>query len=315
MLLYLHVGLYLLIFCSVSTSLPSPYDVKMVAVDLNYTLWWAWRGTHLNHPVNFTSDYALWRDDGSYKLVCKGSGQLWCDFTNKLNFRGTYQIRVRAEDKNLHSNWTYLRFTPDEDVLLGPPSRVDIRVHRDIIILIISESIMSSKMVLKYHVLYWEQLKPEQKMLKVFENCHASLTALKLWTEYCVQVSLYSQDYNTGSNFTSPQCVSTTGQYLAWQIGLAVLCGILVLVVLAAMMFLRFRRKLGEYKPPDSILGLPFDHPPLLEAQEMSCEVACVTAPSPHLVPDTTAELQSGCSQWSGGSEQDSGIGSGEESC
>ncbi|XP_072542578.1 interferon alpha/beta receptor 1a-like isoform X2 [Salminus brasiliensis] len=293
----------------------------MVAVDMNYTLQWAWRSKQLNGSVNFTADYAFWQDDGSYKQACKGSGELKCDFTHKLNFRGTYQIRVRAEANSKHSNWTHLRFTPDEDVLLGPPSKVDMEVHMDMIILIISESVMSSVMTLRYKLWYWERLKPEQMDQKVFENPHASLTSLKPWTEYCVQVSVFNQDYNKRSNFTSPQCVSTTGQHLAWLRWLAVLCSILVLGFLL-LFFCRFTRNLPEYKTPDSILGLPFDHPPLLEAQEMSCDVALVTALTPQLESpqlsqqqyDGIAELQAVSCQWSNGSEQDSGIGSGEES-
>ncbi|XP_036417780.1 interferon alpha/beta receptor 1a-like isoform X2 [Colossoma macropomum] len=207
--LYLHVGLNLLVLFSASASLSSPYDVRMIAVDLNYTLQWAWSDSQLNDSVNFTAAYAFWNikdDEGSYKQACAGSGEHWCDFTHcKLHFKGSFQTRVRAEAAGRHSNWTHLRFTPDEHVLLGPPSEVNMQGDVEMVILNISKSVMNSLMKVQYEVQYWEQQQPDQKHLKIYNDPYAPLTSLKPWTEYCLQVRVFNKDYSKNSSFTSPR--------------------------------------------------------------------------------------------------------------
>ncbi|XP_036417779.1 interferon alpha/beta receptor 1a-like isoform X1 [Colossoma macropomum] len=323
--LYLHVGLNLLVLFSASASLSSPYDVRMIAVDLNYTLQWAWSDSQLNDSVNFTAAYAFWNikdDEGSYKQACAGSGEHWCDFTHcKLHFKGSFQTRVRAEAAGRHSNWTHLRFTPDEHVLLGPPSEVNMQGDVEMVILNISKSVMNSLMKVQYEVQYWEQQQPDQKHLKIYNDPYAPLTSLKPWTEYCLQVRVFNKDYSKNSSFTSPRCVSTTGRRLVWLKVLTALCCILLLGAVVYMCC-RLRRKISVYQTPNSILCLPLDHPPLLEAQELRCSIVFVSAPTPRLESpqlllqeqDGTGEFQAVSCQGSNGSEQDSGIGSGEES-
>ncbi|XP_066497431.1 interferon alpha/beta receptor 1a-like [Hoplias malabaricus] len=323
MCVYLHMGLFILF--SVSACLPSPKNVQMIAVDMNYTLQCVWNYTQHNDSVHFTAGYTFWNNkdnEASYKQVCNSSVECWCDFTLcHLHFFGTYQIRVRVETAHDHSNWTYLKFTPDEDGLLSPPREVKMTVDTDMIILTISQSVMSSVMTLTYRVRYWERLNPEQKHLKDYDAPYAPLTSLKFWTEYCVQVSVFNIGFNKTSNFTSPQCMTTTGRPLVWWIVLAVL-GCISISGFLLYFCCWSRRTLPAYKIPDSIQVLPLDCPPLLEAQELSCALALVTqstfqfeSPPPQLLqqePDI-AELQAECSQWNSGSQLDSGIGSGAE--
>ncbi|KAI4903470.1 hypothetical protein NFI96_029699 [Prochilodus magdalenae] len=311
-------------FC-LSMSLPSPQDVRMFAVDLNYTLRWSWSDSQLNDSVNFTASYTFWDvrgDEESYKQACGGSGERWCDFTHcQLSFDGSFQIRVRAEAAGRHSNWTYRRFTPDEDVVLGPPSGVNMKGDEEMVLLDIARPVMSSVMKLQYEVRYWERLQPKETHLMVYNDLHAALTSLKPWTEYCVQVRVFHEGYNKSSSLTSPSCVSTTGGPVFWPSVLTVLC-CLSLVVAGLYMCWRLLRKFTSYQTPNSITGLPLDHPPLLEAQELRCSIALVTAPTPQLqspqLPlqewDGSGAFQAVSCQWSRGSEQDSGIGSGEES-
>lgn len=48
--------------------------------------------------------------------------------------------------------------------------------------------------------------------MEVYENQHAPLSSLKSNTEYCVQVSVFGKDFDNSSNYTTPQCVYTTGK-------------------------------------------------------------------------------------------------------
>ncbi|XP_017540841.1 interferon alpha/beta receptor 1a-like [Pygocentrus nattereri] len=323
--MYLHVGLNLLVLFSASTTLSTPYDVRMIAMDLNYTLQWAWSDSQLNDSANFTAAYTFWNikdDERSYKYVCTSSRKHWCDFTPcKLYFKASFQIRVRAEAAGKYSNWTRLRFTPDEDGLLGPPSGVNMQGDVEMVILNISKSVMNSLMKLQYEVQYYEQQQPDLKHMKIYNDPYAPLTSLKPWTEYCVQVRVFNKDYSKSSSFTSPQCVSTTGRRVVWLKMLSVLCCVLLL---GAVVYIccRLRRKISVYQTPNSILGLPLDHPPLLEAHELSCSIIFVSAPTPWLESsqlllqeqDGTGKFQAVSCQGSNSSEQDSGIGSGEES-
>ncbi|XP_026801016.1 interferon alpha/beta receptor 1a isoform X2 [Pangasianodon hypophthalmus] len=326
MSLHLDLRLTLLLIMTVSASLPGPHDVKMIAVDMDYMLQWEWNYTQLEDPVTFTSDYVFWEaqdDEGSYKRACKGSRERQCDFTHcKLPFSGTFLIRVRAEAGLQCSNWTQMRFTPDEDVLLASPSRVNVKADVDGLTLMISKSVMRDVMKLQYRVQYWERLKPEQKHVEVYDSPHAPLSSLKSWTEYCVQVSVFSLDYEKSSNYTSPQCVYTTGRPLVWLRILSVLCSI---PVLGAFLYIchKFRRKSSVYTAPESILGFP-SVPLLLDAQEECCTVALVITPAiqpTHTLKEEqeqehTPELQAPESicHWSDGSVQDSGFSSGRAS-
>ncbi|XP_060785114.1 interferon alpha/beta receptor 1a-like [Neoarius graeffei] len=327
MALHIDLKLTLLLIMAVSASLPAPQNVKMIAMDMNYMLHWDWNYTQLENPVTFTTDYVYWNvqdNESSYKRACEGSSECWCDFTpSGLYFSGSFLLRVRAEAGLQHSNWTTKRFTPDEDVLLMSPSSVSVKADRDVLTLTISKTVMSDVMKdLKYRVQYWERLKPEQKHVADYDSTHAPLSSLKSWTEYCVQVSVFSLEYSKSSNYTSPQCVSTTGQPLVWLIILLVLCSI---PLLGAFLYKchKFRRKFSVFTAPESIHAFP-PGPLLLEVQEEYCTVALVITPA--IQPTHTLEeeqeqehdpeLQAPefTDNWSAGSVQDSGFGPGLES-
>uniref|UniRef100_A0A4W4DUL5 Fibronectin type-III domain-containing protein n=1 Tax=Electrophorus electricus TaxID=8005 RepID=A0A4W4DUL5_ELEEL len=220
MLQHLHTKLSLLVIISgyicprVSASLPSPKDVTMIPFDLNYTLQWDWTSTELRNSTTFTAEYAFQEDQHENRLyikVCEGSWQHRCDFTHRLDFRGSYIIRVRAESGGEHSDWKYVSFTPDEDGVLGPPSQVSIEADVTMLILNISKSLKSTEVKLRYQVQYWERERPAQKQLRIYDNPYVSLVSLKPWTEYCVQVKVFDQNFGMNGTYTSPQCVSTKG--------------------------------------------------------------------------------------------------------
>ncbi|KAF4086705.1 hypothetical protein AMELA_G00087380 [Ameiurus melas] len=323
MSLHLDLKLTLLLIMTVSAFLPCPHNVKMIAVDMDYMLHWDWNYTHLENPVNFTAEYTFPSSEDEhipYKRVCEGSRDRWCNFTHcRLHFSGMYWVRVRAEAGLQHSDWTTITFTLDEDVLLSSPSIVNVMADIDVLTLTISKSVMSDPMKLQYRVQYWERLKPEQKHMEVYDSPHAPLSSLTSRTEYCVQVSFFSQIYNKSSNYTSPQCVYTKGHSLVWQTILAMLCSI---PLLGAFLYMchKFRRKSFVYTTPESILAFS-SAPLLLEVQEECYMVAHVIIPAIPLThtlkeQEHTPELQPSQSicKWNDGSKQDSGFSSGLES-
>ncbi|KAK3543339.1 hypothetical protein QTP70_018067 [Hemibagrus guttatus] len=234
---------------SVLASLPAPHQVEMIAEDANYMLQWYCNYTHLEIPVTFTAEYTYYRernDEGSYKRVCEDSRECRCDFTHcRLPFSASFQIRVRAEAGLQRSEWATKRFSPDLDVKLMSP-RVNVTAHKDVLTLTISESVLSDTMKLQYRVQYWERLKTEEKHTEVHASPHVPLSSLKSCTEYCVQVKVFSP-YNKSSNYSSPQCESTTGCPFAWL-------GILFIIPLfGAVIYYKFRRS-SVYTVPENML-------------------------------------------------------------
>lgn len=324
MLSYFGLKLLLFVIFSASAFLPCPQNVRMTAVDLNFVLHWDWNDTFLKN-VSFTADYTYsdaYDDENSYIRVCNGSHNCQCDFTtSELSFLASFAVRVRAETRFQFSNWKQITFTPDKDVLLTPPSRVDVKTDVDVLTVIISESVMSKVMTVQYRLLYWEQLKPEEKHIKVCDSTYATLSSLKPWTVYCIQASVFSQKHDKSSNYTLPQCVFTTGHNFLWHkilIFCAVLCSVLIFGVLLYAFFCKFKMQFSSYSIPDSFLALPSDIPSLLEAQEESCTVAFTGM---NIIPVNQQKLEhieyldnpkSVCHS-SSSSKQDSGISSGEE--
>ncbi|XP_062861626.1 interferon alpha/beta receptor 1a-like isoform X3 [Trichomycterus rosablanca] len=298
----------------------------MTAVDRNYMLQWDWNYTHPGNFVTFTAEFTFWNDqynEISYSRACEGLRKRQCNFTSfNLPFSGSFLIRARAKTEQQQSNWTKIRFTPDEESKLSPPSRVDVKADVGVLTLTISESVMSSVMNLQYSVLYWESSTPTQKHEKVFESTYAPLTSLKHRTEYCVQVNIFSLEHRKNSSYTSPQCVRTTGRPLVWLGILGVLCGIPLLAVLIYM-FSKLRRWFTSYTAPDSIQDFPIFVPLLLEAQDESCTVPLVITPKIESALTTldqqemelSAKLEDSESvcHWTNNSDQDSGISSLQE--
>ncbi|KAF5903285.1 interferon alpha/beta receptor 1a-like isoform X2 [Clarias magur] len=323
----LALSLALLLIGTVSASLPRPQHAEMTAVDMNQTLHWDCNYTQLESPVNFTVMYAysnFKENEDKYKQACSGSSECRCDFRRfKLDFMASYVVRVRAEAGNQHSDWTLRRFTPHEDVQLSLP-RFTMKADRAVIVLTISESVMSAVMPLQYSVRYWERLDPQQENTIVYDGPHAPLRSLKSQTEYCVQVSTFSEGYKKFSNYSSAQCVYTTGETGVW-VWLTPLILLFASAVVGASVYTYYkcRRNLPVFTAPESILAVP--SVPLLEGvQEECCTIAHVITPAIPLThtgneeqeEDDVPELQapeSSC-HWTDGAAQDSGFSSGLES-
>ncbi|KAG7331527.1 hypothetical protein KOW79_005496 [Hemibagrus wyckioides] len=314
----LQFRLLLIMAVTVLASLPAPHQVEMIAEDANYMLQWYCNYTHLEIPVTFTAEYTYYRernDEGSYKRVCEGSRECRCDFTHcGLPFSASFQIRVRAEAGHQRSEWATERFSPDLDVKLMSP-RVNMMADKDVLTLTISELVLTDTMKLQYSVQYWEKLKPEEKHTEIHASPHVPLSSLKSCTEYCVQISVFSP-YNQQSNYSSPQCESTTGCPFAWL-------GILFIIPLfGAFIYYKCSRRSSVYTAPDSMLDFP-PAPSLLEVQEECWTVAHVVTPaieSTHTVKDEQEQkhieepqVPESIHQWSHVSVLDSGFSSGLE--
>lgn len=268
---HLHFWQVALLVCSVNAALPSPQNVTMNAINTRYILWWDWNHTQ-PYDVTFTAESTfshLEEDESSYTKWCTFNHSKRCDFSAQLAYTGAYVLRVRAEGQGEHSNWTKVKFCPEDDADLGPPSHVKVELDIAMVTISFREPVTEQRTpmssILKpmsFRLKYWGTQTPNQKLTKVIQTTQCSLP-LQPQTEVCLQVSAFSEEYGKISPYTQPLCVTTLGHPPVWQMLLAVICVVLLMGLIFTIY--RKRRNLIPYHPkPSSLLGFPITRAPLL---------------------------------------------------
>uniref|UniRef100_A0A4W5KRP7 Fibronectin type-III domain-containing protein n=1 Tax=Hucho hucho TaxID=62062 RepID=A0A4W5KRP7_9TELE len=323
----------LVLFPSVFTALPRPYNVKMDAVNTQYIMRWDWNHSMANH--NITLSYSR-SDERSYTEKCIGITEERCDFSRELDYSGSYILRVRAEGRGQMSDWYWLIFIPDEHADLDPPSHV-VFVPGDAMVTVSFKEPMTEQNTPMRSVLdsmffrlqYWEKHSPSKKQEKVFDTTEGTLFPLKPWTEYCLQVNAFSKPFNKTSPYTQQQCVRTLGHPPVWKVLLAFLGCVTLMTTVPVYRCHKKRTSLtSKHTFPSSILHNTQDPISLLLLpQEESCGATAVVAVQVEQTSqgqqqqvkgwgDVEAEQDSGSSsiqRGQGSSSQDSGIYSGED--
>ncbi|KAG7259482.1 hypothetical protein CRUP_008943 [Coryphaenoides rupestris] len=234
--------------------LAQPLNLTMITMNTQYKLSWSQdRRQMIRSKVSFTVQYLpmyKWTN-GSHDpwiTVCESTPDTWCELTPMdLYFRGLYMLRLRADSGQLHSHWVYKEFCPDKDVILGPPSRVDLAPAGPLLDVRISDPLTSKNGSMKelyiqmyYRVVYWEHTDtqiPDTKTLDTHVNM-VTLLDLQAWTWYCVSVQSRFDFYSKISAFTTPHCMQTEGAAPWWQVLLIfVFSGLVVFVVLLLLIY------------------------------------------------------------------------------
>ncbi|KAM9804799.1 interferon alpha/beta receptor 1b-like [Neosynchiropus ocellatus] len=237
-----------------------PQNLTMVTLNTDYELHWDWNQPatdHVTFTVQYLSSYKLERDevrdDWSCPSSCANTTRRFCDLTHQdLYYRGSYNIRVRACVKGVPSNWSAIKFCPDKDARLGPPSRVELSPAGADLEVVIRDPLTSSNGTmremcpsLRYLVLFWKHKGDRQKSLQSAHN-RVVLPGLQPQTRYCVAVQSVDESYyNKSSAFTTAQCVWTGGAPPWWQIilySLVSLLGCFLVVLLIPLIVFRCYR-------------------------------------------------------------------------
>ncbi|KAL0985547.1 hypothetical protein UPYG_G00158460 [Umbra pygmaea] len=278
---------------SVFAVLPSPYNLKMDAVNTRYILRWAWNRSLTNYSISFTTKYVFSNEEQDltcYKVKCIRITEMSCDFSDVLRYSSTYVLAVTAVGMGQRSNFSRLYFVPDVDAALGPPTHVKLEPGDDMVNVNFREPMteentsMSSVLHAKvyFRLQYWEKKHPGKKHEKDIDTTETTLSSLKPWTEYCLHVNAFSlvEEWNKTSPYTQPQCFRTRGKGHppVWQVLLALLACVSVIVL--TYMYYQKKVKFSEYTFPSRILPNTQGHTSLFLPWEESFAVTSVVAAS-----------------------------------
>ncbi|XP_041922753.1 interferon alpha/beta receptor 1a-like [Alosa sapidissima] len=310
--------------------LQPPSEVRMEAINTRYTLHWHWTPQGHTHTTCFTVQYKYSHQRVWNRSVCEGVCVQSCDLSTRLHFSGSYWLRVRAEYGGQRSNWSHhLKFTPEEDTLLGQPSILEVQGGVSTVTVrmgeLLTHEAMSHLMAdLTYRVQYWEKYTPEQWSEEDSDIPLLTLQDLKPHTEYCLRVCVFSSNYDKTSNYTHAQCTQTHSRRPVWQVTVGVCLVVCVLVLLTLTHLLRKKPKKSPKYTPSSLQGPPLSHLSLLHVGLEPCSQVAVET----LVTVATVEVlrerggeEAGPGEEAGRGEErrrcvceDSGVYSGEDS-
>ncbi|XP_048095399.1 interferon alpha/beta receptor 1a-like [Alosa alosa] len=264
--------------------LQPPSEVRMEAINTRYTLHWHWTPQGHTHTTCFTVQYKYSHQRVWNRSVCEGVCVQSCDLSTRLHFSGSYWLRVRAEYGGQRSNWSHhLKFTPEEDTLLGQPSILEVQGGVSTVTVRMGELLthegeaMSHLMAdLTCRVQYWEKCTPEQWSEEDSDIPLLTLRDLKPHTEYCLRVCVFSSNYDKTSNYTHAQCTQTHGRRPVWQVTVGVCLVVCVLVLLTLTHLLRKKPKKSPKYTPSSLQGPPLSHLSLLHVGLEPCSQVAV---------------------------------------
>ncbi|XP_054909093.1 interleukin-10 receptor subunit beta [Poeciliopsis prolifica] len=251
------VRLCLLIVClkgsAAEAELTPPDDLFLLTLNTNYTLTWDWDQSaagsdSATFTVQYTGNHQLKKKNPRWTTVCAETSGRSCDLTRSgMNYLGVYTVRVQTNLNGSHSVWKSLQFCPDKDAAIGPPSKVRLGASGSTLDIFITDPQNSSNSSMReqlhdlsYDIVYWEQ--PEDGKGSMPETKNTKITVLTLsdvkpWTRYCMQIRSRDNFYNKTSTFTPPLCSQTEGVVPWWKIFLYFLLS-LVSCFLVVLLFL-----------------------------------------------------------------------------
>ncbi|KAK2915742.1 hypothetical protein Q8A67_000116 [Cirrhinus molitorella] len=278
-----------------------PENVSVDSLNTRYVLRWDWpHKTAANQTVTFTAQYITERDlekqsYGKYwTTVCDDILEHRCDFTRaELHYHILYVLRVRANTSQQSSGWVQIRFCPDVQAALGPPSSVKLKSVKGGLEVNITDPLSSNNQSMKtllknlsYLIRYWRRSEGPQtaKDLETKNNV-VILTDLDRQTWYCVRVQSHENYYDKNSVFSDTHCTRTEGDMPYWQIFLYFLISLLLLCFLLVLLYFCFYKVFTSLKDtfwpaiqlPEHIqeLWLGDSQKPQLLASESGESVCC----------------------------------------
>ncbi|XP_031722008.1 interleukin-20 receptor subunit alpha [Anarrhichthys ocellatus] len=286
-LIFLYLGA---LHCTVSSSLPSPINVKFSSVNLRNVLQW-FPGSGTPDDTHFRVEYAIYGDsvEGSkgrkvnWREVwrCKKIVRSWCDLSNETwDLEQGYHSRVRAVTRGAFSTWAWprKRFDPKTDTSFGPPL-VSVEIED-------SNAIITLKGPMRYQfnnhtpVMSMATLYPQMTYNLSIENNHRGTTLhvpvvsssykyplMDYNTEYCFSATTRFLFMPAQSQSSAWHCITTPqdpviGQLQSVVVGIVVPSVCLCMVVVVGYHLYCYLTGKGQKSP--YILDPPAFHPPIL---------------------------------------------------
>ncbi|XP_041127471.1 interferon alpha/beta receptor 1a-like [Polyodon spathula] len=220
---------------TVTAKLPVPQNVKIQGVNTRYILkWdWAWHQSQANRSIRFTAEYLQsnkyeMKGKKEWQRACYNIPGIQCDISEKIDYNGMYNLRLRAKSGRETSPWVNRKFCAEEDADLGPPSKINVTSKKGKLEINIADPMASENKSMRdiqemyFLIVYWKNT-PGAKSLSLNESKNvAVLKGLKPWTVYCVQVQCVEDKHEKKSLFSPVVCAQTTddGHTPLWLITL-----------------------------------------------------------------------------------------------
>ncbi|XP_066542796.1 interleukin-10 receptor subunit beta isoform X2 [Hoplias malabaricus] len=225
----------------VLAELPSPRNVTVQTLNMNYILKWDWDQGPGSKDITFTAQYLakykIKQSKYNWTTVCGATTNRYCDLTaENLYYFGMWILRVRAQNKSVSSSWVEVEFCPDINAVLGPPSAVNISAIKGLLQVNITDPLSNANTSMKewvqdmyYVIQYWkESSQMEKPNYLTTKNNLVIIPELDTWTWYCLRVQSRYDFYNKNSVFSPTYCTQTDGQMPYWQIFLYFLLSLAV---------------------------------------------------------------------------------------
>ncbi|XP_028646322.1 interferon alpha/beta receptor 1a-like [Erpetoichthys calabaricus] len=321
---------------------PQPENVRVEALNTQYTLKWDWAPDLWKPTVFFTAEYIPGFDKdygpGEWKLVCANTTNTQCDFSKYFDYFGIYHLRVKAVDNGSASAWVEREFCAEKEGELSPPTITEVKSTEGMLEVHLEEPkdnknrSMRDKVQMKVLILYWQSA--SNKVLNITDNSISVVTLKDLtpWKRYCMKAKVFEEFYKKESQFSQDVCATTTigGSNLWWfSLLLFITTLTLTFVVILLCFFLGHKSYkvvrytfFPNYELPANMQECLFDNSPPLASVLLSAgdeaELCCdKVAVLPEGVPDilcfaATSLETAAISHLRQGSD-DSGVYSGEE--
>ncbi|XP_051470982.1 interleukin-10 receptor subunit beta isoform X2 [Apus apus] len=234
----------------VSGIVPKPQNATIISNNLRSILRWDAPRFHKGNLSYTVRSQSINFPVKRYENISTNLKVTECDVSS-LSAYGDYNLQVRAESGNKHSDWVTIRFKPMDNTIIGPP---DVKVksesgslHVDFIGPVAENHL--ERWSLKqyygswnYRILYWKKGSNEEVTHTDTKHNSEILSQLEPWTIYCIKVQAVIPELNKTGELSKELCEQTTynGVTPVWVIVTVLIGSMLVVVVSVPACFFSF---------------------------------------------------------------------------
>eukprot|EP00079_Xenopus_tropicalis_P033118 XP_017946889.1 PREDICTED: interferon alpha/beta receptor 1 isoform X2 [Xenopus tropicalis] len=221
---------------------PYPENVTMEALNTNYMLKWDWDySQHPNVTFSVENNSEIWPGKWNQVQGCENISRRNCDVSG-IYIYGKYNFRVAASlDNNNRTLSRALRFNPEKDTVIGPPSNVSTelygtKLHVNVLkVEAFHNDDLKNYCDWEYNLIYWKDSASDREEKTLNEKVGRFTIEVEASTTYCLTVRVVCQTHNRSGLFSETQCITTGADALpVWSAGIVI--GVLLSVVLTAVL-------------------------------------------------------------------------------
>ncbi|KAE8621584.1 hypothetical protein XENTR_v10004887 [Xenopus tropicalis] len=200
---------------------PYPENVTMEALNTNYMLKWDWDySQHPNVTFSVENNSEIWPGKWNQVQGCENISRRNCDVSG-IYIYGKYNFRVAASlDNNNRTLSRALRFNPEKDTVIGPPSNVSTelygtKLHVNVLkVEAFHNDDLKNYCDWEYNLIYWKDSASDREEKTLNEKVGRFTIEVEASTTYCLTVRVVCQTHNRSGLFSETQCITTGAGHL-----------------------------------------------------------------------------------------------------